>query len=748
VLAAVAVIGWAVCVGGMSLESGFGRFADFLFAVLLALVGIPLATLCVAILLALLRMLPQVLSGFLAAAAVFVALLWYDALGLLLAALLLLVECSLGAALAILVGGGWRTSGIAKRIALCGMLVLSIAVNVALFRLWHSDGIDEELLKIEQNQASMPAPLAAADPSQGGPYRVRTLYYGSGDSATRPEFGPSVAIRSATVDASPFFKDFGGWKAWLRKRYWGFGMDKLPLNGQVFYPNSSGRFPLFLIVHGNHKMSVASDKGYEYLCELLASRGFIAVSVDENFLNVGLFHDPPKQQAVRGWLLLEHLRLWQEWSKDPKNPWYGKVDLSRIALAGHSRGGEAAATAALFNKLAYYPDDATIRFHYGYAIQCVIAIAPPDGQYKPAEQWRVLKDVNYLTLQGSNDADLASFMGSRQYDHVHFSGSVPAFKAELYIYRANHGQFNTMWGRTDTDAPWNWFLNLRPLLTGDAQRQVAKLYISAFLDATLRGHKEYVDLFRDYRRARQWLPDTLYVNRFQEQSYRTICSFDEDADVSTTTAAGGHISSSGLTVWREGNIPFRDGSRAYNGVFLGWNWEMEKKAPFDAPNYSIDLPPGSDLPVLNISVAATDDDAPEPGKQHAKPGDDAEENNDTTDFSVEAVSANGEKARLDAGSFMPLLPPLHVQLTKWEQLDKRIYKESAEPAFQSLRIPFSAFAKANAAFDPHRVRTVRLIFDKTPKRVIIVSGIGLEGDKLGTGVGDLDRSIQPYFGER
>jgi hypothetical protein len=32
---------------------------------------------------------------------------------------------------------------------------------------------------------------------------------------------------------------------------------------------------------------------------------------------------------------------------------------------GHSRGGEAAATAALFNKLAYYPDDATMDFRSG-----------------------------------------------------------------------------------------------------------------------------------------------------------------------------------------------------------------------------------------------------------------------------------------------------------------------------------------------------------------------------------------------
>ena len=132
-------------------------------------------------------------------------------------------------------------------------------------------------------------------------------------------------------------------------------MDKLPLNARVFYPDGAGPFPLFLLVHGNHEMSVASDNGYVYLCRLLASRGFIAVTVDENFINSGLFHDPPKQQAARGWLLLEHLRLWHEWANNPQNPFYGKVNLNEVALGGHSRGGEAAATAPCSTRWIFIP---------------------------------------------------------------------------------------------------------------------------------------------------------------------------------------------------------------------------------------------------------------------------------------------------------------------------------------------------------------------------------------------------------
>ena len=50
-------------------------------------------------------------------------------------------------------------------------------------------------------------------------------------------------------------------------------------------PEGEGPFPLTLIVHGNHNMIDYSDEGYGYLGNLLASRGIIVVSVDQNFIN-------------------------------------------------------------------------------------------------------------------------------------------------------------------------------------------------------------------------------------------------------------------------------------------------------------------------------------------------------------------------------------------------------------------------------------------------------------------------------
>src|SRR5258708_4927836 len=83
---------------------------------------------------------------------------------------------------------------------------------------------------------------------------------------------------------------------------------------------------------------------------------------------------------------------------------------ANAGFMGHCRGVEGAARAAFFNTLSHYPDDANIRFNYHYPIKSIVAIAPADGQYKPAGRWRTIENVNYFTIQGANDADVSSFM--------------------------------------------------------------------------------------------------------------------------------------------------------------------------------------------------------------------------------------------------------------------------------------------------------------------------------------------------
>jgi dienelactone hydrolase len=724
-----------VVIAGLYLRTGFGYAFDFAFATVFAALVIPLTALAVALLLTIARKLPRMATGMVVGSCAIVMALWGPPeLGVLMAIVVGLIEGILGATIATILVGGLGQAAVKKKILVALLFLLGIGGNVYFVWLFAHEGSMDKIISWKPPAENIPAKLAVANPTENGTYHVQKLFYGVGNDIRRPEYGASVAIRTRTVDASDFFKDFKGWKRWSRKKYWGFDTDKLPLNARVWYPEGPGPFPLALIVHGNHDMAEFSDPGYAYLGELLASRGFILASIDENFLNGGLFHDPPKQQAVRGWMLLEHLKLWKEWNDTAGNVFQGKVDLSRIALMGHSRGGEAAATAAAFNRMKYAPEDANIKFDYGFAIKAVVAIAPADGQYKPAEQHRWIEDVSYLTLQGAHDADVSSFLGSRQWDHVRFTQPGPWFKAEIYAYRANHGQFNTVWGRADAGHPLSWLLNLKPLMPGEEQRKISKTYISAFLEATLHDRREYLPLFEDWRTGRQWLPDTIYVNRYQDASYVPLASFEEDADLTTTTAPGGRIAGENLSIWHEGKIPWREGDRDYNGVFLGWN--RAKDAP--AATYSLTLPTGSAEKwrlgagsTIELSVAMMDEDAALPGKkkdekEKKKEDKSKKKERESPDFTIELMTSDGAVAAAPVSRFISIPPPFKEMFTKLQVLDDKGYEKDWEPVFQTVRIPLGSFQSADGSkrFDPAKLSVVRLKFDRTPMAEICLSSVG------------------------
>lgn len=722
----------SVVIAGLYLRTGFGYAFDFTFAVVVAAVLIPLVALVVALLLTIARKLPRMATGMMVGSCAILMLVWFPPqLGILMAIVIGLAEGFLGATIATFVAGHFGAAALSKKIITAVLCLMAVGANIYIVWLLAHEGSMEKIASWKPPANSMPAKLTVPNPADKGPYGVKMLFYGAGTDIRRSEYGSPVAIKTRSVDASEFFKDFKGWKRWARRKYWGFDFDKLPLNGRVWYPDGPGPFPLALIVHGNHNMAEFSDPGYAYLGELLASRGFILVSVDENFLNSGLFHDPPKQQSVRGWLLLEHLKLWREWNQKTGNPFQGKVDLERIALMGHSRGGEAAATATAFNKMHYYPDDANIRFDYGFGIKAVVAIAPADGQYKPAGQHRWIADVSYLTLQGAHDADVSSFMGSRQWEHVRYTQPGPWFKAEIFAYRANHGQFNTVWGRTDAGEPLSWLLNLKPLMPGHEQRRISKTYISAFLETTLKDRREYLALFEDWRAGRAWLPDTLYINRYQDASYVPLAAFDEDADITTTTAAGGHITGEHLSIWREGRIPWREGDRDYNGVFLGWN--RAKGAP--VPIYGIALPENTGgkwnlgaESTVELSIAALDEDAPLPGKRKDEKETDTSKKKDreSPDFTIELVASDGATATAPLSRFVAIPPPLKETFLKLDPIESFAYEKDWEPVFQTVRAPLAAFQCVGASklFDARKLSTVRLKFDRTPMSVICISGVG------------------------
>jgi dienelactone hydrolase len=596
--------------------------------------------------------------------------------------------------------------------------------------------------------------IRGPSPAERGPFGVGYLTYGSGTDRNRGGFADSVAIVTDSVDGSDLLT-WGGQRS-DREDYWGFSIEGLPLNGRVWYPDgaaaeAAGPFPLVLVVHGNHSPTDYSDPGYDYLGELLASRGYILVSLDMNFIN-GI----SRENDGRGWMMLEHLRAWHEFAEDADNPFAGRVDLTNIAIMGHSRGGEAVTHAAAFNRLDRYPDDANVEFDYGYDIKSVVAIAPVDGQYTPTGRKVPMEDVNYLVFHGSHDGDVTSFHGLRPYGRLEFTPGFEGFKAAVYMYRANHGQWNSVWNSFDRGPRSARSLDLRYLVDPADQRRMAELYVSAFLGATLKGEREWLPLFRDHRVAGDWLPPTMYVTRMEAAGNVPLADFEDDIDVTTGAAPGITLRGDSLATWREATLELRSRNQAATSasqenqaVWLGWNSRIRGDTTVHGPPgmFEISLPAdfaashGIDVGgSLDLHLAATEalpgprrDPRPEDEREEEEeadatpPGEERDEEEDEeagpppVDLTVELEDASGRIARLPLSRYGPIRRPLEIRILRRQDLEEGT--DHSELVLQSFHLPMADFVEVSAGFDPGSVVAVRLVFDRVALGEVVVDDI-------------------------
>ncbi|PKO12463.1 MAG: hypothetical protein CVU39_24005 [Chloroflexi bacterium HGW-Chloroflexi-10] len=640
-------------------------------------------------------------------------------------AVVILISGFLGAGVYTLLRGGWGQLSTARRVVLIAGLVFGLGLFGSSGWWLMQEGVPgPQSVNAARTNIESVTLLDRLDPSLPGSYKVLTTTYGSGKDLHRPEYADQVGIISRSVDGTPFLQGWEGLAGWYLRNYWGFDLESLPLNGRVWYPEGEGPFPLVLVVHGNHMQDDFSDPGYDYLGELLASRGMIVVSVDENFINAAwtnLFDgkETSNQNDARGWLLLEHLRLWKLWNNEPDQLFYKKVDWDHLALIGHSRGGEAVAEAAHFNRLPNYPDNAYIRFNYNYPIQAVIAIAPVDDQYNPGGWETPLEDVNYMVIQGSMDGDLTSFDGMGQYNRVHFNDGGENFKAAVYVHGANHGQYNTTWGRSDMGEGFrSALLNREPILPVDQQEKTAEVFISAFLEAALHEDRDYLQVFRDWRSGRAWLPDTIYLTRYADADFIPVATFEEDLNVITGTLEGTETKAFNIDEWSEAIMRGKwDQSMSTSAVRIGWDARGESVGA----GYAIELPKEGfnnldENSYLVFSMADSGED-PNPEKADDYPD---ESNANGIDWTVELRSGK-EISRVPLSEVMLLQARLDVQI------DKAAFMSDLAPGeavFQTLYIPLSAFTSANPQFDPTEVDTIRFNFDKSRFGFIWLDEIG------------------------
>ena len=87
---------------------------------------------------------------------------------------------------------------------------------------------------------------------------------------------------------------------------------------------------------------------------------------------------------------------------------------------------------------------------YRFGLTAAAAIAPTDRQFTPVSGPTVVPD-SYYVIHGSKDSDVFTFEGYHTYERAHAvdlanpTVSDGKFKAMLWVHKANHNQFNSIW---------------------------------------------------------------------------------------------------------------------------------------------------------------------------------------------------------------------------------------------------------------------------------------------------------------
>jgi hypothetical protein len=477
---------------------------------------------------------------------------------------------------------------------------------------------------------------------------------------------------------------------------WPFANTAVPLNGHLRIPRGRGPFPLAVFAHGNHNPFENSTPGYLYLCELLASHGVLAATIDVNFLNGFNFGENDGRAIVH----LEHLKQFRRWNGQAGHPLCGKVDLNRLLIVGHSRGGEGVGHASYFNRLAAIQPDAshpTVPLDgskglgpYRFGLRAVAAIAPTDRQYQPLTGPTVVPD-HYFLIHGSRDGDVSSFEGYNTYNRAHAvdpanpTASDGKRKALLWVYRANHNQFNSVWA---TETPGT------PTLSRPEQEQVARVHLGALAQAFLLGRGNYFRVLRDHAVAAPWVPARVDCVSQYQGAERLFLQHNQESTgfPEVSSPVQGSVFADSVTAARQ-LFDLVNAGAPQTTITLRLGWSAA------GARYTLAVDPAT-LPAERFRLLSL-----RVGQSVEAPN----AANRDQDFTVE-VSSGSRTVAVAASSLHRLLYP-------------DVVFGAAKIVMQTLRLPLRRLAKRGV--DVRDVRSVSLVFDRRPGGVVYVGDVQL-----------------------
>ncbi|MGW4851653.1 alpha/beta hydrolase family protein [Streptomyces sp. NPDC004288] len=284
-----------------------------------------------------------------------------------------------------------------------------------------------------------PAPLPAnrVDPGRPGPYRTVSGEYAL-RSVRLPGYLEPVEMRATVVGPA----------------------------------GAPGRRPVALFLHGRHAtcytpgtedvrmawpcpagtVPIPSEQGYLRAQRLLASQGYVTVSVAANGVNG---QDESAEDAgaqARSSLVRLHLARWADWAAHPASApaavrRTAPADLSRVLLVGHSRGGEGVNRAAVDSLNPPPAAEDGYRGPVRWKIRGTVLIGPTVFGQNPAP------DVPSTTILPGCDGDVSDLQGQIYLDGTRGVSRGTALHSAAYVVGANHNFFNSEWTPGQAKAP-------------------------------------------------------------------------------------------------------------------------------------------------------------------------------------------------------------------------------------------------------------------------------------------------------